>query len=83
MQPHTPTWVMPLQPLQPQMDPDEPLNSWCPSNCGRCFRLCKQVQMMMMIIICDCMMNDDDGDGEDDGDDDDLGLQNNDYYDDF
>jgi len=22
------------------MDPDEPLNSWCPSNCGRCFRLC-------------------------------------------
>ena len=25
----------------PQMDPDEPLNSWCPSNCGRCFRLCK------------------------------------------
>lgn len=22
------------------MDPEDPLNSWCPQNCGRCFQLC-------------------------------------------
>ena len=38
--------------LPPQMDPDEPLNSWCPSNCGRCFRLCKWAPMMMMKSLC-------------------------------